>query len=90
MFIYDLSIFLTSTAFVDTNAKYGISLLRYTVFFENYPLGYDPNGLLSFLAPPAGLEQCDNFELPQASLVARISSEILAPVASRSDAQGPW
>ena len=42
MFIYDLSIFLTSTAFVDTNAKYGIPLLRYTVFFENYPLGYDP------------------------------------------------
>ena len=44
MFIYDLSIFLTSTAFVDTNAKYGIPLLRYTVFFENYPLGYDPKG----------------------------------------------
>ena len=43
MFIYDLSIFLTSTAFVDTNAKYGIHILRYTVFFENYPFGYDPN-----------------------------------------------
>ena len=39
MFIYDLSIFLTSTAFVDTNAKYGIPLSRYTVFFENCPLG---------------------------------------------------
>jgi len=32
MFIYGLSIFLTSTAFVDTNAKYGIPLSRYTVF----------------------------------------------------------
>ena len=42
MFTYNLSIFLTSTAFVDTNAKYGIPLLRYTVFLENYPLGYDP------------------------------------------------
>ena len=48
MFIYDLSIFLTSTAFVDTNAKYGIPLLRYTVFFENYPLGYDPNDTVFF------------------------------------------
>ena len=27
-----VSIFLTSTAFVDTNAKYGIPLSRYTVF----------------------------------------------------------
>ena len=34
----------------------------------------------------AGLEQCDNFELPTASLVARISDEILAPVASRCSA----
>ncbi len=34
MFIYDLSFFLTSTAFVDTNAKYGIPLLRYTVFLK--------------------------------------------------------
>ena len=48
MFIYDLSIFLTSTAFVDTNAKYGIPLLRYTVFFENYPFGYDPNSAVCF------------------------------------------
>ena len=32
MFIYALSIFLTSTAFVDKNAKYGIPLSRYTVF----------------------------------------------------------
>ncbi len=32
MFIYDLSIFLTSTAYVDTNAKYGIPLWRYAVF----------------------------------------------------------
>ena len=34
MFIYDLAIFLTSTAFVDTNAKYGIPLSRYTVFLK--------------------------------------------------------
>ena len=32
MFIYDLSFFMTSTAFVATNAKYGTSLSRYTVF----------------------------------------------------------
>ena len=43
-FTYDLSILLTSTAFVGINAKYGIPLLRYTVFFENCPLGYNPNG----------------------------------------------
>ena len=34
LFTYDLSIFLTSTAFVDTNAKYGISFSRYTVFLK--------------------------------------------------------
>ena len=34
MFIYDLSIFLTSTAFVDTKAKYGIPILRYAVFLK--------------------------------------------------------
>ena len=39
MFIYTLSFFLTSTAFVDTKAKYGISLSRYTVFLQNCPLG---------------------------------------------------
>ena len=38
MFIYDLAIFLTSTAFVDTKAKYGIPLSRYTVFLQNCPL----------------------------------------------------
>lgn len=32
MFVYGLSIFLTSTVFVDTNAEYGILLSRYTVF----------------------------------------------------------
>ena len=32
MFIYALSNFLTNTAFVDTNAKYDIPLLRYAVF----------------------------------------------------------
>ena len=31
-FTYSLSIFLTSTAFVSTNAKYGIPLSRYAVF----------------------------------------------------------
>ena len=35
MFAYNLSILLTSTAFVSTNAKYGIPLLRYTVFLKN-------------------------------------------------------
>jgi len=34
MFTYDLSIFLTSTAFVFTKAKYGIPLLRYAVFLK--------------------------------------------------------
>ena len=34
MFIYDLAIFLTSTAFVDTKAKYGIPLSRYTAFLK--------------------------------------------------------
>ena len=34
MFIYASSIFLTSTAFVDTKAKYGIPLSRYTVFLK--------------------------------------------------------
>ena len=38
MFIYDLTIFLTSTAFVNTKAKYGIPLSRYTVFLQNCPL----------------------------------------------------
>ena len=42
MFIYALSILLTSTAFVSTNAKYGIPLSRYTVFLQNCPLGHDP------------------------------------------------
>ena len=37
-------IFLTSTAFVDTKAKYGISLSRYTAFLYNCPLGYEPKG----------------------------------------------
>ena len=35
MFTYDLSIFLTSTAFVDTKAKYGIPFSRYAVFLKN-------------------------------------------------------
>ena len=34
LFTYDLSIFLTSTAFMDKNAKYGIPLSRYTVFLK--------------------------------------------------------
>ena len=34
MFIYTSSIFLTSTAFVDTKAKYDISFLRYAVFLK--------------------------------------------------------
>ena len=34
MFIYDLAIFLTSTAFVVTNAKYGISRKGYTAFLK--------------------------------------------------------
>ena len=48
MFIYDLSFFLTSTAFVSTNVKYGIPLLRYTVFLQNCPLGYDPKSKVFF------------------------------------------
>ena len=38
MFTYEMSIFLTSTAFVATNTKYGIPLSRYTVFLQNCPL----------------------------------------------------
>ena len=34
MFTYTMSIFLASTAFVSTNAKYGIPLSRYTVFLK--------------------------------------------------------
>ena len=34
MFIYNLSIFLTSTASVSTNANYGIPLSRYAVFLK--------------------------------------------------------
>ena len=34
LFAYDLSIFLTSTAFVDTNSKYGTPLSRYAVFLK--------------------------------------------------------
>ena len=49
LFTYALSILLTSTAFVSTNAKYGIPLSRYTVFLQNCPLGYDPNAFGSFL-----------------------------------------
>jgi len=49
MFIYALSIFLASTAFVDTNAKYGIPLSRYAVFFKNFLLGLQLNKPLSFL-----------------------------------------
>ena len=41
MFIYDLSFSLTSTAFVFTNEKYDIPLLRYYRIFEKFPLGYD-------------------------------------------------
>jgi len=38
MFAYNLSIFLTSTAFVATNAKYGIPLSRYAVLLKKCPL----------------------------------------------------
>ena len=48
MFIYDLSIFLTSTAFVNTNTKYGIPPSRYTVFLKNCPLGRRPNASALF------------------------------------------
>jgi len=34
MFTYDLSILLTSTAFVDTKAKYGMPLSSYAVFLK--------------------------------------------------------
>ena len=49
MFIYDLAIFLTSTAFVDTKAKYGIPLSRYTVFLQNCPLERRSKGGLFFV-----------------------------------------
>ena len=34
LFTYGLSFFLTSTAFVDTNAKHGIPISRYAVFLK--------------------------------------------------------
>ena len=49
MFTYDVSIFLTSTAFVDTKAKYGISLSRYTVFLQNCPLEEHPKAAALFI-----------------------------------------
>ena len=45
-------IFLTSTAFVDTKAKYGISLSRYAVFLYNCPLGYDPKSSVFYFYSP--------------------------------------
>ena len=47
-------IFLTSTSFVDTKAKYGISLSRYTAFLYNCPLGYDPKDLDFFICAEGG------------------------------------
>jgi len=47
-------IFLTSTAFMDTKAKYGISLSRYTAFLYNCPLGYDPKDLDFFICAEGG------------------------------------
>ena len=55
MFIYDLAIFLTSTAFVDTKAKYGIPLSRYTVFLQNCPLERRSKELVLFFANPQGV-----------------------------------
>ena len=48
MFIYALSVFLTSTAFVDTKAK--IRHIPFEIYriFKNCPLGYDPNVRLFF------------------------------------------
>ena len=46
MFIYDLAISLTSTVFVDTKAKCGIPLSRYTVFLQNCPLERHSNRYL--------------------------------------------
>ena len=40
--------FLTSTAFVDTNAKYGIPLSRYAVFLKNCPLEGNPKSISLF------------------------------------------
>ena len=45
LFTYDLSISLTSTAYVATNAKYGILLSRYTIFLKNCPLEYDSKAI---------------------------------------------
>ena len=41
--------FLTSTAFVSTNAKYGIPHSRYTVFLQNCPLEHCSNTTSDFL-----------------------------------------
>ena len=62
LFIYDLSILLTSTAFVDTKAKYGMPLSRYTVFFENCPLEYNSKAKVRFLLCRFGLKFCPLFK----------------------------
>lgn len=52
IFIYDLSIFMTSTALMDTKAKYGITLSRYTVFLKIVLYGthlFDFSFLAAFL-----------------------------------------
>ena len=43
--------FLTSTAFVDTNAEYGIPISRYTVFLQNCPLEHCSKDLDFFICP---------------------------------------
>ena len=60
----DLSIFLTSTAFVDTNAKYGIPLLRYTVFLQNCPLENEPKRP-AFFVPDGRERRRKNRVLPE-------------------------
>ncbi len=52
MFIYDLSIFLTSTAFVSINAKIRRISKEVCRIFENGPLGYDPKESVFFEFTP--------------------------------------
>ena len=44
MFTYNMSIFLTSTAFVSTNAKIRHTSFKIYRILENCPLGYDSKG----------------------------------------------
>ena len=50
MFVYDLSFFLTSTAFVSTNAEIRHTSFEICRISENCPLEYDPKSGSFFIS----------------------------------------